>query len=92
MRVEFSNPEFPSGLEFDVGGLKLINGEAVELTEEDIAAYEARNSVSVRDSLSSVQFIAIDGQSFKEPEASQVTEPQLQLDNTTETDGMEEVS
>lgn len=67
MRVEFNHPDFPSGIEFDVGGLLLLNGEPRELTDEEIESYEARNSKSAKEGLSGVMFVTVDGQSYEPP-------------------------
>jgi hypothetical protein len=64
MRVEFNNPEFPKGIEMDVGGLLIVNGETVEVTDEQIELFQARNGITLAEALSANQFATVDGVSY----------------------------
>jgi len=64
MRVEFNNPEFPEGMEVEVGGILLVNGESVEIDEDALSFFEAREGRSYREALQTVQFVKVDGASF----------------------------
>lgn len=60
MKVEFHNPMFEDGKEFDVGGLLLINGEETEITDEDLELYEARNGRPLYVALQGSDFAKVD--------------------------------
>jgi hypothetical protein len=64
MRVEFNNPELPKGMEMDVGGLLVINGETVNVSDDELDLYERKHGISLADALSRNQFATVDGVSF----------------------------
>lgn len=43
MKVEFTHPDFPDGMEFAMGGLLLVNGESVDISEEAVAVFEQQS-------------------------------------------------
>ena len=55
LKVEFNNPDFPKGLEYDLGGFLVPNGGSVELSEDQENAFVARHQKSVKDALKSSQ-------------------------------------
>ena len=61
MRVEIFNEEFPLGMEFDFGGLLLINGEEVEVDEDQEATFVTRNSKTVAELAVGNKSIKVDG-------------------------------
>lgn len=61
MKVKFHNPEFPNGLEYDIGGLLVVNGRTIEFTKEELDAYEKRNGVSLKERLLNNEFATVDG-------------------------------
>ena len=61
MKVKFHNPEFPSGMEFDFGGILVINGRTVTFTPEEVEAYKIRHGVSLKERLLTNEFITVDG-------------------------------
>ena len=65
MNVKFHNPEFPSGMEVDVGGILLINGKKMEVTDEEVEAYKARHGETLKARLSTNPFVEIDGRAGK---------------------------
>ena len=65
MNVKFHNPELPSGMEVDIGGILLINGKSMKLDDEEIEAFKNRNGETIKQRLSTNPFIEIDGKAGK---------------------------
>lgn len=65
MNVKFHNPEMPTGMEVDVGGLLLINGRKMEVTDEELEAYKVRHGETLKTRLSTNPFVEIDGKAGK---------------------------
>lgn len=61
MKVKFHNPEYPDDIEFDFGGLAVINGKTVTFTKEELELYEVRNGVALKDRLLVNPFATVDG-------------------------------
>lgn len=61
MKVKFHNPEFPDDIEFDFGGLAVINGKTVTFTKEDLDLYVARNGVELKERLLNNPYATVDG-------------------------------
>lgn len=64
MQVKFNNPEYPEGMEFDIGGFLFPNGQIVVISEEDQALYMARHGISLEEALAANQFASVDGVSY----------------------------
>lgn len=64
MQVEFYNPDMPEGMEVDVAGVLLVNGELVTIPEEVL---ETKNQDELRDNLLKVQFVKVDGTQGEAP-------------------------
>lgn len=77
MRVEINNPEFVEGTEFDIGGLLLVNGKAVEFSDEDAELYEAKHGQSLKKALNGVRYVKVGGKrSTADAEATQEVTPE----------------
>lgn len=62
MKVEFYNPEFPEGMEFEVGGVLLVNGgEAVEIDEAEERRFFANHGEELKDVFLRNQFMKVGG-------------------------------
>lgn len=61
MKVKFHNPEYPSGMEVDFGGLLVINGRTVEFDKEELDAYKGRHGVTLKERLLNSPFATVDG-------------------------------
>lgn len=61
MKVKFHNEEYPNDLEFDFGGVILINGKTVKFEDEELDAYEARHGRKLKDVLLANQYATVDG-------------------------------
>lgn len=83
MKVKFHNPEFPSGMEVDFGGLLVINGRTVEFSKDELDAYKQRHGVDLKSRLLNNPFATVDGKQGEvtylhpvEEEVSQESEPE----------------
>ena len=61
MKVKFHNPEYPSGMEFDIGGLLLVNGRTVTFEKDELDTYKDRHGISLKDRLLTNEFATVDG-------------------------------
>lgn len=61
MKVKFHNPEFPNGMEFDFGGVVVINGRTVEFEKDELDSYKSRHGVSLKERLLASEFATVDG-------------------------------
>lgn len=73
MRVKYHQPEYEEGLEFDIGGLLFPNGEELEVSDEELETYEAKNDAPLDEALSSVQFAEVDGKAYVPPPDPETT-------------------
>ena len=62
-KLEFHNPEYPKGIEFDIGGVLVKNGGSLTLTEEQEQGIVTRRGMSVKDALSNNVHLKITGTS-----------------------------
>jgi hypothetical protein len=82
MNVKFHNPELPSGMEVDIGGILLINGKSMKVDDDELEMFKARNGETLKARFSTNPFVEIDGKPGKvkyltpdESEATTDTEP-----------------
>lgn len=61
MKVKFHNPEFPNDMEFDFGGISVINGKTVTLTDDQLLDYKAHHGVALKERLLANEFATVDG-------------------------------
>jgi hypothetical protein len=87
MKVKFHNPEFPNDLEFDVGGLVLVNNKTVEFDKDQLDRYKAQHGVSLKDRLLTNEYATVDGRQGKvtylhpaEDEPTETPEPEKEGD------------
>lgn len=83
MRVKFHNPDYPEGMEFEVGGILLPNGEDVVLDPET-EEYYGNLVGDLKHYLLQNRHMTVDGQGYVEPEQF-TAEPQLTFHATTAT-------
>lgn len=81
MQVKFFNEEYPVGIEFDIGGILLINGESIDVSDEQAEQFENRNGKTLVEALESNPN-AVD---FYKPEVTYVPTPQLEVVETDQT-------
>lgn len=65
MKVKFHNPEYPSGLEFDFGGLLVVNGRTVDFDKEELDNYENKHGISLKERLLNNPYATVDGKQGK---------------------------
>lgn len=65
MKVKFHNPDFPNDIEFDVGGLVIINGKTVEFNKDQLDRYQAQHGVALKERLLNNEFATVDGKQGK---------------------------
>lgn len=88
MKVKFHNPEYPNEVEFDFGGILLINGRTVTISDDELKQYEARYGAKLKDRLLVNEFATVDGKKGEvtyltpeEPVVEVETEPEKEGDN-----------
>lgn len=60
MKIELNEPSQPKGMEFHVNGLgTLVNGKAVDFSDEEIAAFEEAVGRSVKEAFASAVNIKV---------------------------------
>ena len=61
MKVKFHNPEYPNGMEFDFGGIVVVNGRTVDFNKDELDAYKARHGVNLKERLLTNEYATVDG-------------------------------
>lgn len=52
MQISFHNEEVPDGVEFDMGGILLVNGETTEISQEEEDLYEVKHGTTLKEATS----------------------------------------
>ncbi len=61
VEVTLDHPDYPKGMEFDIGGILVENGKSISLDEDQELAFVGRNRVAVKDKLSNSPYIKVTG-------------------------------
>lgn len=59
--VEYHNPDFEDGVEFDVAGLKILNGGSVELSEDEELSFYSKHQKTVSDYFADDKQVKVSG-------------------------------
>lgn len=92
LSIEYKNPDFPDGVEFDIGGILVVNGEATSVSEEDELRYVSRRRVAVRDGLANSTYASVSGDAFLPPSKVADMYPQVEEEAATPVAVLEEVA
>lgn len=52
MQISFHDEEFPDGVEFDLGGILLVNGETIVVSEDEENLYYAKHGETLKEAVS----------------------------------------
>lgn len=67
LEIKLDFPHFEKGLEMEVGGLLLKNGQTTKLTDEQEQDFVARNGGAVKDVLENNEYVTVSGTATMTP-------------------------
>lgn len=71
LKIEYKNPAFPDGTEFDLGGILVINGQTTDVDDDAEHRYVSRNRLAVREGLAGNSQLKVTGDALYSPKRVQ---------------------